>query len=69
MWRSAPRSLISRPTRPARYDLHHAILRFGGYTAASEILGRPSAWPPHKHLRRCAWGSLSKWGCSCSYAT
>lgn len=37
-----------------RYDLHHAILLHGGYTAASELLGRPPAWPPHRHLKRCA---------------
>lgn len=39
---------------PRRYDLHHAILLHGGYTAASELLGRPPAWPPHRHLQRWA---------------
>lgn len=34
-----------------RYDLHHAILLHGGYTGASELLGRPPAWPPHRHLQ------------------
>ncbi|KAL4458291.1 hypothetical protein ABPG75_013156 [Micractinium tetrahymenae] len=34
-----------------RYDLHHAILLHGGYTTASELLGRQPAWPPYRHLQ------------------
>lgn len=33
-----------------RYDLYHAILQHGGFTAAAELLHRRPAWPPTQHL-------------------
>lgn len=35
----------SSVTSAGRYDLHHAILRNGGYRAVAELLDRRPSWP------------------------